>query len=120
LTGKVAASAASGLMQSLAQLLQRNPSKVKGSVLPFQDRMALAWRTHPAQIALLLSGNDYTAKEFLEFASTDPAWEGLIDESKVTRHDLKGADHTFSGQRDRVQVEDWTIAWIEQLIGTAA
>jgi uncharacterized protein len=115
--GKVAASAVSGLVQSLGQIFRRKPPENIDHALPFQDQMALAWRTHPAQIALLLSGNDYTAKEFLEYAATDPAWSGLIGEGKVTRRDLKDADHTFSNQRDRAQVENWTIEWIEALAG---
>lgn len=81
----------------------------------YQDRMAEGWRQFPGKLLLILSQQDYTAKEFLEFAASDPAWSGLLDDARVRRVDLADADHTFSSRRQRRQVEDAILAWLETL-----
>ncbi|WP_210544221.1 hydrolase 1, exosortase A system-associated [Rhodoferax sp. PAMC 29310] len=87
-----------------------NPSQ--SSLRPFQQRMAMAWHQFPGQVLLILSGDDYTAKEFLEFASTDPAWKSYSTHAHLTRHDVSGVDHTFSTADSRQKVEKITLGWI--------
>ena len=41
----------------------------------FQDRMAAGLRAFPAPLLLILSGDDLTAKEFLEYAQSDAGWQ---------------------------------------------
>jgi len=82
---------------------------------PFQDGMAAGWRGFSGQVLLILSGDDYTAKEFLEYAAVDPAWVGLLQAANVRRVDLVDADHTFSSSRLRSQVEDATLSWLAAL-----
>ena len=77
--------------------------------------MAAAWRVFPGPILLLLSGDDYVAKEFLDHAEAEPAWAGLLDRPGLERHDLPGVDHTFSSALWRRQVEDLTARWLDQL-----
>jgi hypothetical protein len=60
--------------------------------------MAEGWQQFPGELLLILSGQDYTAKEFIEFSAADPAWSGLADAAKVRRVDLADADHTFSSR----------------------
>lgn len=76
---------------------------------PFQRRMATAWDGFAGNILLLLSGDDYTAKEFLEYASKDAAWKNALTHPNLARHDLQGADHTFSKAASRIEVEDLTL-----------
>jgi len=83
----------------------------------FQERMAESWRQFPGELLLILSGQDYTAKEFLEFAGRDPAWSGLAEATKVRRVDIADADHTFSSRAQRAQVEEATLAWLDSLMG---
>lgn len=54
---------------------------------------------------LILSGDDYTAKEFLECLNNDPDWKDALAHPGLLRHDLPGADHTFSTAATRAQVE---------------
>ena len=77
--------------------------------------MAEAWRQYPGSILLLLSAQDYTAKEFQEYAHASTAWSGLLGGAKVVRRDIADADHTFSSQQLRAQVEHETIAWLQLL-----
>ncbi len=83
-----------------------------GADQPFQTKMAKALRHFPGPVLLVISGNDLTAKEFLELARSDPAWSGLLDRPQLTRVSLIEADHTFSCARWRAWVEDETIRWL--------
>lgn len=81
----------------------------------FQERMAEGWHQFSGRILLILSEQDYTAKEFLEFSERDPAWVGWAAYGKLDRLDLADADHTFSSLVSRRQVEDATLAWLGKL-----
>jgi hypothetical protein len=77
--------------------------------------MAMAWQQFPGHIQLILSGDDYTAKEFQEFASVDPAWKNYLAHARLQRHEVPGVDHTFSGAASRQQAEQLTLAWTAAL-----
>lgn len=77
----------------------------------FQDRMADGLRAFGGPVLLILSGEDYTAKEFLGHAAGATGWAGLIEASNVTRIDLAIADHTFSRISDADAVEQAVSAW---------
>lgn len=82
---------------------------------PYQQRMAKAWREFGGQIQLIISGNDLTAKEFLDHAGSDPHWRGLLSQSKVQRVDLASADHTFSNRAASLAVQEHTLAFVRQI-----
>ncbi len=119
LSGRMALlKAVHGLFQSA--LAAGRPGAVAGSEKhSFQDRMAAGWREFSGNILLVLSGEDYTAKEFLEYSGSSPVWAGLIDSTRVRRIEIAGADHTFSSRQWRAAVEDATLAWLDSL-GTTA
>ena len=82
------------------------------SLMPFQSQMAVCLRHFPGQVLLVLSGNDYTAKEFLEYATTDTHWRGLLNRPGLQRFDLAQADHTFSSASWRNEVELAVVGWM--------
>ncbi|MDQ3189297.1 MAG: hydrolase 1, exosortase A system-associated [Pseudomonadota bacterium] len=86
----------------------------------FQTKMANALRSFSGPVLLVLSGNDLTANEFLEYARSDAAWLGLLDQPRITRVSLTEADHTFSCAKWRAWVEDETIRWLAGEAGTAS
>lgn len=114
LSGKVALGAASGLLRNV-RLAMQGAKKDTTAQLPFQARMARAWRAHQGDLLLILSGEDYTAKEFLEFAGTDPAWAGALTQGNLRRLDVPHADHTFSSAESSLAVEASTLAWLAEL-----
>ena len=96
-----------------ALLARRGASQQSGKAVPFQDRMANGLRSFRGKVLLILSGEDYTAREFVEYACSQTSWKGLIDSANVSRCDIPGADHTFSSAEWRARVEDETLNWLE-------
>lgn len=83
--------------------------------LGFQERMARGWKDFTGPILLILSGNDYTAKEFLEYATGAASWRGLLEQAGVTRFDLPNADHTFSSAKWRDTVAESCLRWLDTI-----
>jgi exosortase A-associated hydrolase 1 len=104
------------IVQSVAELVRKLGQATAKTEphLGFQERMARGWKTFTGPIQLILSGNDYTAKEFLEYAASSASWRGLLEQTGVTRFDLSNADHTFSSQEWRNSVENGCLDWLKQ------
>lgn len=116
LSGKLALAALQGLWSNMRLMGSIGTTTVVGRELAFQQQMARAWRDFDGSIQLLLSDEDYTAKEFLEFSKLDPAWVGLLSDGKVAKHDISGADHTFSDSASRSKAEELTVEWLQKHI----
>ena len=84
------------------------------------QRMAQAWKHHPGPKLVVLSGNDYTAKEFVETTTSDALWRANVAQANVSRLDVAGADHTFSDPAHQRLVEERTVAWLVQCLGAQA
>ena len=82
--------------------------------LSFQEKMRYALAESELPALLILSGDDYTAKEFIEATQIDPAWQDVLAQERVTMHEVAGADHTFSSAEWRRAVETATIAWLHK------
>lgn len=113
LSGKIAVAAASDLWRNVNLSIRRGTTPAVGHAPPFQSRMALAWASFKGSIALVISGHDYTAKEFLEYADTATSWSGLVNQPCVVQIDLPDADHTFSRTADRLRLEALTLNWLQ-------
>lgn len=104
------------VLRAAGEFFQKLSQTRVGNTTPlsFQQRMARAWREFSGSILLILSGDDYTAKEFLDTAQSDPAWAGLLGRKNVQRHDHPQADHTFSSQQWRQFVENICLDWLKK------
>lgn len=116
LSGKVALAALEGLWNNVRLMGSDSKTPASGVTLPFQQRMAKTWSDFRGSILLLLSGDDYTAKEFLEYANMDSAWTGLLGKPEVARHELPEADHTFSDAESRTKAESLTLDWLKSTV----
>jgi uncharacterized protein len=87
-----------------------------GDATDFRTRMARGWKAFAGDILLIASGDDLTAREFVDHAARDAAWAGLIDESRVARCDVVDADHTFSRAVWRDLVADRTADWLARRV----
>lgn len=108
-------------LESLREFL-KNFTQARGKAVPaqdksrsFQDRMAEGLRQFSGGVLLILSGQDYTAKEFLAFAEANAGWSDLADTAKVSRLNVDAADHTFSSDASRRLVESATLDWLARL-----
>ncbi|MDP2881177.1 MAG: hydrolase 1, exosortase A system-associated [Azonexus sp.] len=118
LTGKLGVGRAlGGFITSFVRALQATGSTNSDVALPFQKRMIRALKGFQGQILLILSGDDFTAKEFLEAIRNDPVGAAALESSGLRRVDVAGADHTFSSAEWRQAVEVATIGWIETSVG---
>jgi exosortase A-associated hydrolase 1 len=101
-----------GFFRSLKKAHQANAPEARGEILSFQKKMLRGLKAFPGYVLLVLSGNDYTAKEFLEAVRADPEWAGTIRQSNVKQVVLPEADHTFSTVEWRGMVENMTKQWL--------
>ena len=83
---------------------------------PFQQRMMRAFESFSGSLLLILSGNDYTAKEFLQACQDSEPAQRALRGPRLTRFDLAAADHTFSSREWRQSVEAETLAWLRKSV----
>lgn len=81
--------------------LARGAGKAKTDSRTFQDRMAAGLRAFGGPVLLILSGDDYTAREFVGYARSSTAWQGLLARPALDLHEMGAADHTFSTIADQ-------------------
>lgn len=109
-----------GIGQALGDFgnkLSASRQQPSNAVLSFQSKMASAMRRFGGPVLVILSGDDYTAKEYLEAIKSDAAWSGIADRANVTHTTVAGADHTFSSAGLRQQVEALTRRWLQDHAG---
>ena len=116
LRGGVGLTALGGLRSNLRLARSSGHLVQAGS---FQDRMAAGLRRFGGPTLLVLSGDDYTAREFSLHAEESPAWAGLRAAPTVRQHTLQAADHTFSDAADSAAVEQVTLEWLRTLGGAS-
>ncbi len=124
LTGGVALGALRDLLGNLrAATSAASPAAARtDEALSFQDRMLLGAERFDGPLLWVLSGQDYTAQEFLELAAAQPRWRALLAAARSTRCDIAAADHTFSTQADQQALFQATVQWLQspRLAGRAA
>lgn len=81
----------------------------------FQERMRLGWEGFGGSSLLVLSGNDYTAAEFLEHTRDRADWQALLARPSVRRMDLPAADHTLSARTDGAALEVAMLQWLSTM-----
>jgi exosortase A-associated hydrolase 1 len=78
--------------------------------LALPERVAHALARFGGKALVILSGNDYTAREFSAACSNSKAWVRALRHARTEI--LEGADHTFSGRAWKERVAEVTAAWI--------
>lgn len=112
-----------GIGQSIMGLIRawfqarasRQHGDLAGSSEIFQRKMIRGLQCFPGNILLVLSGDDYTAKEFLEYCQDDVVALKALSSGNIKRVDMAVADHTFSSPDQQLAVEEITITWLRSL-----
>ncbi|HKY02034.1 MAG TPA: hydrolase 1, exosortase A system-associated [Burkholderiales bacterium] len=81
----------------------------------FQARMLEGLRDFSGPLLLLMSGRDLTAREFDGLIAENDAWRNVLHGSRCLRSDLNEADHTFSSDAWKKEIENRCIAWLQSL-----
>lgn len=81
----------------------------------FQQTMERVLCDFKGRVLLILSGNDFTAREFLEYTGNSVNLSAAMQRRLWTRLDITDADHTFSCASWRALVEAATVSWMEVL-----
>ncbi|MFO1217450.1 MAG: hydrolase 1, exosortase A system-associated [Burkholderiaceae bacterium] len=118
LRGEVARSALSEAFAKLRAQFGRHAhaNAAEGAAdASYQRRMARALAALPGPALVVLSGEDYTAREFADHAAGDSVWRQALALPQVRRFDLPGADHTFSASIHRRQLEQASIVWLTEV-----
>ena len=84
------------------------------SDVPFIEAMRQGWFGSTLPTLVITAGDDLVAQEWLACGKT-PAWASARNAPTTTQH-LAEANHTFSTQAWRAQVERWTVEWIEKTL----
>lgn len=115
LNGKVGLSQAiCGFIDSVRNACKSNAENAKDQHMYFQKRMARGLGNFAGPALLILSGNDFTAKEFMERRKEDSDWLNVLKDKKITMVEIGQADHTFSSEEWRRRVETLTIEWVNK------
>ena len=111
LSGKLALGALTGFAQKL-RLSTSSKRLLTTAPLAFQQRMASACLSFSGRQLLILSSEDYTAKEFMQHTSEDYVWNNALAKRHIVRHIVQGADHTFSDAKSDAMVQNLTLEWL--------
>lgn len=114
LSGKLGITLAiSGFLRSLQAA--RAGAGSKGPEPVFQEQMLDVLDVCLCPVLLILSGDDYVAKEFLQFAACSDRLSAILRHPTLTRIDIAEADHTFSRAELRGAVETATLSWLKEV-----
>jgi uncharacterized protein len=105
-----------GFLGNLKQARKESLPAVRNETLTFQKKMAHAMGAFYGEVLLLLSGSDYTAKEFIQAVQADHLWSAAIGRPNITQVEIPEADHTFSSLEWRRQVENITRQWLQKKV----
>lgn len=97
-----------------ARDLAREVRKASTAVSPvsYLERMQTCWASFSKPMLFILSGNDFTAREFRNWVAGAPARRSLLARARCESWTIDEADHTFSRREWSARVADRTIDWI--------
>ena len=76
---------------------------------PLVERMLSGMQRFSGKVLFVISGDDLTAREFLDAVASSRAWQRAMQEARVEQRSLPDANHTFSRKVWRDQIASWTI-----------
>lgn len=103
--------ALASLRQQLVSAFGR-PGRAAGDDTALPDRLLASLAAFPGRILVILSGQDLTAREFMDLAESSGGWKRALGPHRTGWRHLGEADHTFSSRAWRDQVALWTRDWV--------
>ncbi len=112
LAGSLRRALGSGAVTRSGDSAKMRPLPRPADAGPLPERMADGLARFNGRVLLILSGNDLTAREFIDVSNASRRWRQLLAAPLVTRYALADATHTFSRPAWRDQVAAWTADWV--------
>lgn len=81
---------------------------------PLTQRMLNGLAQFRGQVLLILSGDDLTAREFVDNTAKSRDWRRQLASRRLTQREMLDADHTFSRAVWKDQIAQLTVDWIMQ------
>jgi exosortase A-associated hydrolase 1 len=106
--------AAGGLAENMAAT-QRKSEDESESDIPYPDRMLEGLHRFAGPVLLILSSEDYTAREFEDYARRSKTGRKALKKNTLSLVRLPRTDHTFSGDEGRCRVAGETTRWLAAL-----
>lgn len=94
-------------------LLEANTQAPIADAMNLPEKMFNGLQLFKGRALFILCSDDLTAQEFSDLTGASQQWKKLMSSARIARHDLAGANHTFSQRRWREQIGQWTIDWIK-------
>ncbi len=91
----------------------KNEMKTTGE--NYIEHMLEGLKTFDKPIMLIISGDDLTASEFIDLTESSKDWKGAVTAKVSQRVTITGANHTFSSQQWRNEVEVASLEWVRGL-----
>lgn len=113
-SGQVAASAIRGFVDSARAAIRSTPTAAAHSA-GYPTRMALGWQHFKGQGLLVVSDQDYTAREFEAYCGSDLMWAHAMAAHSLPRRLLTQADHTCSQPAAEEELHRLTLGFLETL-----
>ena len=113
-SGKVAAGALGGFLGNLGAAVKTQTPDATGQS-GYPTRMAQGWQAFAGPKLLLMSDQDYTAREFEAYCAADRAWTQALRTCPAERVTLQRADHTCSSPASEAALHDATVAFLNRL-----
>jgi uncharacterized protein len=82
---------------------------------PYLQRMHEGWRRYGGSVLFVLSGNDYTAREFETWVQAEADLGEMLRRSQSEVRRVPNADHTFSTRAWSDTLCQATIEWLRKL-----
>ena len=91
----------------------RNSASDDMNQQPLPSRLAHGLSSFDGQVLLILSGNDWIAKEFLDMVAASSVWQNLLNDERLVRHEIPDADHSFSRKASRDELLRLNLEWLK-------
>lgn len=116
LQGRLSMSAVGEFIKKAATSLQPSTAAKNSTDLAYMERMARGSQAlDGARLAVALSGNDLTAREFETYAASSARWRCVLEDPRATVWRFETADHTFSLPQGVTQLSAAMVAWLTDL-----
>ena len=89
------------------------PDKIDNKL--FTERMLVGLERFKKPVLFFISGKDLTAAEFVDLTKSSSRWKRILRRQSVAVETIDAANHTFSSEEWRNQVERSTEQWVRKI-----